>query len=304
MAPGARDVLVVGGSGQVGYHLLHAAEQRGVPALGTFNTTAAAGLRQLDVRDAGAVQRLVREIAPATILMPASATNVDRCEEQPQAAYEVNVVGLASVIAAANAAGATLVYFSSDYIFDGRAGPYDERSPANPICHYGAQKLIAEHLVLAQAKDALIVRTTVVYGWEPQGKNFVNRLLRAFAAGERIAVPSDQIGSPTYAPDLADATLDLLAYGVRGIVDVVGRELAARDELARETACVFGCDPALVQAVPTSALGQAAARPLNAGMLVELAERRLGRELVGYTAGLRRMLTERPASQEDPDRAG
>jgi dTDP-4-dehydrorhamnose reductase len=297
-------MLVIGGSGQVGYHLLQAAKRRNLQTLGTFNATVEDGLRQLDVRDAGTVERLVQEIAPSTILMPASATNVDRCEEDPRAAYEVNVVGLANVITAANAAGATLVYFSSDYIFDGRAGPYDERSPANPICHYGTQKLIAEHLVLAQAKDALIVRTTVVYGWEPQGKNFVNRLLRAFGAGERITVPSDQIGSPTYAPDLADATLDLLADGARGIVDVVGRELAARDELARETARVFGYGPALVEAVPTAALGQAAARPLNAGMLVELAERRLGRELVGYTAGLRRMLTERPASQEGPDRAG
>lgn len=299
-----REMLVVGGSGQVGVHLLRAAERRSVQTLGTFHTTASAGLRALDVRDASAVQELMREAAPRTILMPASATNVDRCEEHPRAAYEVNVTGLANVIAAANTAAATLVYFSSDYIFDGRDGPYDERSPANPICHYGAQKLIAEHLVLSQARDALIVRTTVVYGWEPQGKNFVNRLLHTLGAGERITVPNDQIGSPTYAPDLAEATLDLLADGARGIVDVVGRELAARDEFAREAARVFGHDPDLVDAVPTAALGQAAARPLNAGMLVELAEGRLGRELVGYTAGLRRMLTERPASQEDPDRAG
>jgi dTDP-4-dehydrorhamnose reductase len=95
-----------------------------------------------------------------------------------------------------------------------------------------------------------------------------------------------------------------LTDGAHGIIDVVGRELAARDEFARETARVFGCDPTLVDAVPTAALSQAASRPLNAGMLVELAERRLGRELVGYTAGLRRMLTERPAFQEDPDHAG
>ena len=304
MAGDSSDVLVIGGSGQVGYHLRHAARQRGVPALGTFHTAASTGLRSLDVRDAQAVHRLVGEIAPSTILMPASATNVDRCEEQPRATYAVNVAGLANVIAAANVAAATLVYFSSDYIFDGREGPYDERSPANPICHYGTQKLIAEHLVLGQARDALIVRTTVVYGWEPQGKNFVNRLLRVLGAGERITVPEDQIGSPTYAPDLADATLELVEDGARGIVDVAGRELVARDEFAREAARVFGHDPALVDGVPTAALGQAAARPLKAGMLVELAERRLGRELVGYTAGLRRMLSERPASQEDPDLAG
>lgn len=281
--------LIVGASGQVGHHLALAAERRGLVWSGTFHTNPLPGLHALDVRDGDAVARLIRATEPAYILAPAAAANVDRCEAEAHATYQVNVPGVGHLVDGANDVGATVVYFSTDYIFDGVAGPYDEAAPANPISRYGLQKLVAEHLITQRARDALIVRTTVVYGEEPRGKNFIYRLLRALRKGEEIAVPSDQIGTPTYAPVLAEAVLDLLAAGVRGTIHVAGRELVTRDELARETARVFGEDPGLVQSVLTSELGQPAARPLRAGLLSERAERCLGRQLPGYAEGLREL---------------
>jgi dTDP-4-dehydrorhamnose reductase len=290
--------LIVGASGQVGHHLALSAERRGQPWMGTFHAHPLPGLLQLDVRDAPAVARAVREAAPRYLLVPASATNVDRCEQDPRAAYAVNVGGVSHLVEAANEAGAVIVYFSSDYVFDGEHGPYDEKVPANPISRYGLQKLIAEHMIMQRAREALIVRTTVVYGWERQGKNFIYRLLDALREGREIAVPSDQIGSPTYAPALADVVFDLLAQDARGVVNVAGRELAGRDEFAREAARVFGADPALVRSITTAELGQPAPRPLRAGLRVEIAERRLGRQMLGYTDGLRQMLAEQPESRE------
>jgi dTDP-4-dehydrorhamnose reductase len=154
------------------------------------------------------------------------------------------------------------------------------------------QKLTAEHLILQRAEEALIVRTTVVYGPEPQGKNFIYRLLAALRKGQEIAVPVDQIGTPTYAPALADAVFDLLTAGARGVINVAGRELVTREKFAREAASAFGEDPALVRPVFTSELGQAALRPLHGGLSSELAERCLGRELPGYIEGLRRLNLE------------
>lgn len=281
--------LIVGASGQVGHHLALAAARRGLAWSGTCHTNPRSGLSTLDIRDSDAVTETVRAVQPHCILAPAAATHVDRCELQAQAAYRVNVLGVGNLIAAANEVGATLVYFSSDYIFDGAAGPYDERAPANPLSQYGLQKLIAEHLIMQRADNPLIVRTTVVYGPEPQGKNFICRLLSALRKGREIAVPEDQFGTPTYAPTLADAVFDLLAAGHRGVVNVAGRQLGARDEFARETARVFGEDPTLVRPVVTAELGQSAPRPLRAGLCTELTERRLGRELPGYAAGLRLM---------------
>jgi dTDP-4-dehydrorhamnose reductase len=291
MSAGERQVtvLIVGASGQVGYHLVLAAERRGLTWSGTFHTNPLPRLRALDVRDADAVARVVKAAEPACVLIPAAAANVDRCEGEAHAAYQVNVSGASHLVDAANDVGATLVYFSTDYIFDGTAGPYDESASANPISRYGLQKLIAEHLIAQRARDALIVRTTVVYGEEPRGKNFICRLLRALRNGKQIAVPNDQIGTPTYAPMLAEAVFDLLAAGARGVIHVAGRELVARDEFARETARAFGEDPALVRPVPTFELSQPAPRPLRAGLRSEHAERRLGRELPGYVEGLREM---------------
>jgi dTDP-4-dehydrorhamnose reductase len=299
--------LVVGASGQVGYHLTLAAERRGLRWSGTFHANARRGLQALDVRDAHAVQRLVAATRPTYVLVPAAATNVDRCEQDAPASYQVNVLGIGHLVDAANRVGATIVHFSSDYIFDGLAGPYGELAPANPISQYGSQKLSAEHLIMQRARDALIVRTTVIYGEEPQRKNFIYRLLEELRQGREIAVPVDQVGTPTYAPTLADAVFDLLALGVRGVINLAGREPVTRAEFAREAARVFGVDAALVRPVRTAELGQPARRPLSGGLRGELVAGHLGRELPGYEEGLRRLeaasMSGDPFGERHPRRA-
>jgi dTDP-4-dehydrorhamnose reductase len=288
---GAR-ALIVGASGQVGHHLALAAERRGIPWSGTFHKNPRADLHALDVRDAAAVARVVRAANPAFVLIPAAVAHVDRCETEARQAYEVNVVGTGHLVDAANDVGAVIVYFSSDYIFDGADGPYDERATANPLSQYGLQKLSAEHLICQRAKESLIVRTTTVYGPEPQGKNFIYRLLAALRNGREIAVPGDQLGNPTYAPVLADAVFDLLAAGERGVIHVAGSALATREEFARAAADAFGEDQRLVCSALTSELGQAAPRPLKAGLRSDVAERCLGRELLGYVEGLRLLVAD------------
>jgi dTDP-4-dehydrorhamnose reductase len=285
----ASSVLIVGASGQVGHHLALAAERRELEWSGTFHSHPRDGLHPLDVRDVTAVARTVQALRPAHILAPAAAAQVDRCELEARLTYPVNVLGAAHLADAANEVGASLVYFSSDYIFDGADGPYDEFAPVNPLSQYGLQKLAAEHQIMQRAREALIVRTTVVYGAEPQGKNFVYRLLGGLRSGRQVAVPHDQIGTPTYAPALADAVFDLIESGVRGVVNLAGPQMIARDELAREVARAFGEDPALVRPVATAELGQAAPRPLCAGLRTERAERLLGWTLPGYAEGLSRM---------------
>ena len=290
-------LLVIGASGQVGHHLMRAA---GDEATGTFLSTELPGLRQLDVRDAGAVEALLEEVRPEWVVLPASATHVDRCETDPGPAYEVNVRGVANVAGAAARLGARLAYFSSDYVFDGEAGPYGEADPVSPICEYGRQKVYAEHAVLRAAPDALILRTTVVYGWEPQGKNFVYRLLGHLERGEPIRVPADQVGSPTYAPGLARATLKLVERGEPGIWNLVGDALANREEFAREAARVFGGDPDLVVGISTAELGQDAPRPLGLGLRIDRARPIVGDDLPGYPEGLRLMAAERATAEEAP----
>jgi dTDP-4-dehydrorhamnose reductase len=283
---------VIGASGQVGGYLYRAVLDSGAGVAGTYGSHPAEGLRALDIRDGGAVEALLAEERPSAVFLPASLTNVDYCEAHPAEGYEVNVAGVRNVVAAANAVGARLVYFSSDYVFDGRSGPYAEDAPANPLCEYGRQKLAAEHYVALHARSYLIIRTTVVYGWERQGKNFVQRLVASLSAGRTVAVPADQVGSPTYAPDLAAAALALARSDARGVAHVVGSERASRYEFACEAAGVFGLDPGLIRPVSTAELGQAAPRPLNAGMTVGREVERITGRLLDYRRGLEMMAAE------------
>lgn len=281
--------LVIGASGQVGEHLMHALRERELRAIGTYNRHAVEGMEALDVRDAIRVDELIGNFQPPVIYVPASLTHVDWCEQNADESFEINVRGVWNVVRAANRIGARVVYFSSDYIFDGRGGPYEEDEPGRPLCEYGRQKLAAEHIAALQSPGSLIVRTTVVYGWERQNKNFIQRLRDTVGPGQTLRAPVDQIGSPTYAPDLARMVVDLAQSECSGVYNVAGSELIDRVEFAREAARVFGLDEGLIEAVETRALGQPAARPLRAGMRVDKVAAKLGRRPLGYRDGLRQM---------------
>ena len=284
--------LVIGASGQVGDHLVRVLEEQGQKVVGTFNGHPVSGYELLDIRRRDAVQHLMTSVHPSIVYIPASLTNVDTCEQYPDEGYAVNVGGLCNVVEVGNAIGARLVYFSSDYIFDGKSGPYAEDDPANPICEYGRQKLMAEHYLALHAANCLIVRTTIVYGWERLGKNFVSRLVNTLQLGQTLKVPVDQIGNPTYASNLAQVVVEMVNSGADGVFHVVGPERASRYEFALEAAHVFGLDEKLILPVTTPELGQLASRPLNAGMTSVRIAAVADTPMIGYREGLQKMLTE------------
>lgn len=287
--------LVIGASGQVGEHLLNALKEQGADVIGTCFSHSFEGLCPLDIRQPEAVTDLLMRMSPSVIYLPASLTNVDYCESHTAEAFAINVTGVKNVVDAAERIGARLVYFSSDYIFDGVTGPYSEDAPANPVCEYGRQKLSAEHIVALQASQSLIIRTTVVYGWERQGKNFVQRLITSLEKGESVRVPHDQVGSPTYAPELARAVVELAGQELTGVFHIVGPQRTSRFDFARAVAQCFGLDERLLQPVPTAELGQAAPRPLNAGMQVSKVTAHLSFPLSSYLEGLQKMRQEKRA---------
>lgn len=284
--------LIIGASGQVGEHLYAFLKNNGEHVIGTYYQHAQPGLYLLDVRNAKAVVELLQQVQPDVVYLPAALTNVDYCETCPDLAYESNVVGVCNVVRATNNMNAKLVYFSSDYVFDGVNGPYLEIDPAKPICEYGQQKLISEHYVALHASDYLIVRTTVVYGWESQGKNFIFRLVERLQMGEKIKVPDDQIGSPTYAPNLAEAVVELTNIGAQGVFNLVGPKLASRYDFAVAAAKAFALDSALIDPISTPELKQIAKRPLRAGMIIDKAQSLLRTKFVDYVEGLAMMANE------------
>ena len=200
------------------------------------------------------------------VYVAAGMTWVDGCEEDPSTAGAANRDGPAALAAAARAAGGHTVFFSTEYVFDGTAGPYRESDPPRPLSVYGRTKLEGEQAVLDADPGALVVRTTVVWGPEPNGRNFAHQLARRLRVGDPMTVPDDQASSPTYNEDLVDATTALVEADVSGVVHVAGAEVMDRAAFARRLAGAMGLDAGLVHPVPTATLDQRAPRPLRAGL--------------------------------------
>lgn len=284
-------ILVIGASGLVGAALLRELSQLG-EAVGTFHRNPVDGLIPLNITDTDAVECLIQKLAPQIVVQPASLTNVDYCETHPKQAWRINVQGTRNVAAAVARLGAKHTFFSSDYVFDGTSGPYSEEDPPSPISVYGRNKLAAERLIQELVPDHLIIRTTVVYGWEHQGKNFVMRLLHNLQQCQDIQVPDDQIGSPTYAGNLAQGVRELMSQGKSGTYNLVGSRLTSRYGFALAAARVFGLRSDLIRPVTTTQLDQAARRPLKGGLRIDKALRDLRTPLMGYEEGLDAMRKE------------
>lgn len=273
--------LVIGASGQIGSHLFRELKHSGKETYGTYWRYFLPNLIQLDASDATAVSKLIDRIKPDVVYLTAALSNVDYCETHPDESLLYNVTSVRNIAST----GVRIVFFSSDYVFDGNKGPYREGDPVCPVNVYGQHKVLAEQ---ALSPDRLIIRTTVVYGSEYQGKNFAYRVWKGLKQGQVVRVPIDQIGNPTYAPNLARAVISLVQEKKRGIYHVVGSKRASRYEFALEIAHLFGLDNNnLIVPVTTMELKQLAQRPLNAGMLSEKIRTELPLDLVDYHAGLR-----------------
>lgn len=280
------DVLVVGASGLVGRVL---SERFGARAAATHLDTAVPGGHRLDVRDAAAVERVLDTVAPRVVVHAAAYTDVNGCETDPERSHQTNVGGALNVARAAACRGCRVLFFSTDYVFAGVGGPHAPDAPVAPMNVYGRHKLEAERAVLETCGDAVVVRGCNIYGYQPGGKNFAMAVYELGRSGRTMRVPSDQYGCPTLAADFADAVERLAAGDRTGVVHVAGPDYVSRPEWATRAAAAFGLDPAFIEAVPTSELGQAAPRPLEAGLQAADTERELGLRFSTLDQGLTTM---------------
>jgi dTDP-4-dehydrorhamnose reductase len=281
--------LVIGASGQVGAALLRVLRARGHEAVGTWAHEAFPGLVPLDFTDAAATERLVGDTAPDWVLCPGALSHVDYCETHPAEAFAANLHGPLAAAKAAARAGAGFAYYSSDYVFDGVDGPYREDALPRPLGVYGQSKWEGEQAVLGALERVLVVRTSVVYGPERQGKNSAYQLIGACRSGKGFRPAVDQRASPSYNPDVAAATVECCERDLRGTWHLAGADVLDRMAYALLVCRVFDLDASCLTPATTAQLGQKAARPLNGGLRIGKAQAQLRTPLRGVEAGLRAM---------------
>lgn len=194
-------ILLTGVNGQVGREL-----QQTLAPLGNVVSLTRS---QLDLADADAIRRLIRDIKPAVIVNPAAYTAVDKAESEPELAFAINAAAPAVMAEEAARLSALFIHYSTDYVFDGsKTLPYGEQDETNPLSVYGKSKLAGEEAIRSVGAEHCILRTSWVYG--ATGRNFLRTIIRLAQEREELKVVADQMGGPTSSRAVANATALML----------------------------------------------------------------------------------------------
>jgi len=278
-------ILITGANGLLGQKLVQQlqGDQHTVIATGTgaarVNLPANATWMSLDVRDENAVREALNQERPEAVIHTAAMTNVDQCEGDHDGCRALNVEAVQNLSLACASVDSYLLHLSTDFIFDGAAGPYDEEGIPNPLSFYGQAKLDAEHVV--QTTKGLrwgIARTILVYGiaQDMSRSNIILWVKKSLEAGKNIQVVDDQWRTPTLAEDLADGCIRMALQQAEGIYNLGGPDLLTPYEMAMATADYFYLDKSKIERVDGSRFTQPAKRPARTGLVIDKARTTLG----------------------------
>jgi dTDP-4-dehydrorhamnose reductase len=295
-------LLVIGAQGQLARSLLEANKTEGV-------RVDAVGRGDINILDQGSIDRVIDRHEPHFVVNTAAYTATDKAESEPTQAYAINEKGAAFVAEACGRRNVPLIHISTDYVFDGRNAPYREQNRPTPLNTYGFSKLEGERRVAAACPQHLILRTAWLHS--PYGDNFIKAVLRTASRSE-VAVVYDQIGSPTYAPHLAEAIIAIIIRILEtpsksrfwGTYHLAGSGEATRYELAQEALCCaesLGGPVAQLRPITTAEYQSSARRPADSRLDCSKCAQTFGVYLPHWAKGVEECVT-RIQTQNDPEK--
>lgn len=242
----------------------------------------------MDITNREQVREVVARHRPEVVIHTAAMTNVDQCELEKEACWDQNVNAVKYLIEACADNNTFLLHLSTDFIFDGENGPYDEEAVPNPVSYYGESKLAAEKLLENSTIDYAIARTVLVYGiaHDMSRSNIILWVKKSLEEGKEIKVVDDQLRSPTLAEDLAMGCYLIAKKKASGIFNICGKDLLNPYEMAVKTAQFFNLDMRTMQRADASSFSQTAKRPPKTGLLIEKARTVLGYEPHSFDEGI------------------
>ncbi|MFN3315294.1 MAG: SDR family oxidoreductase [Raineya sp.] len=242
----------------------------------------------MDITNPDEIQAVFERYKPSVLIHTAAMTQVDDCEKEQEACLLQNVQAVEYLIDACSKNRTFFVHLSTDFIFDGNAGPYDEEATANPISFYGNSKWEAEKRLQASSIDWAIARTVLVYGVveDMSRSNIILWVKKSLEEGKTIKVVDDQWRTPTLAEDLAMGVYLIAKKKAKGIFNISGKDLLTPYQMALATADFFGLDKSLIQRADSNTFSQPAKRPPKTGFIIEKARKILGYEPHSFQEGL------------------
>lgn len=248
-------ILVTGAKGQLGFDVMKQLDTLGFEAVGV-------DLPELDITDFSAVEECFEKVKPDAVIHCAAFTNVDLAETEREICGKVNADGTLNITRCANEYDAKMMYISTDYVFDGKGDiPFEVDSPKAPCNFYGESKLAGENAVINGCSKYFIVRISWVFG--VNGKNFVKTMLRLSEDREKLTVVNDQIGSPTYTPDLAKLLCEMIQTEKYGVYHATNEGFCSWAEFAKEIMNVSGASTEIIPITSAEYKANVAVRPLN-----------------------------------------
>lgn len=274
-------ILITGANGMLGQRAVKFYRSiENVQLLGTSVEDApvfdGADYIKCDISDREAIKKVISGFCPDFIINTAAFTNVDKSESEKESAWKINVKGVEYLAEGARIIDAHLVHISSDYIFDGKSGPYSETDKPNPLGYYGRTKLASENALKISGCINTVLRTNVLYGVADSRPDFVRWIVSSVRNGSPVNIVTDQVNNPTFIDDLVQAINRIVEFRKQGIYHIGGREFLSRFEFTEIIADFFELDKKLINPILTEELNQPAQRPLKSGLLTLKAETELG----------------------------
>lgn len=299
MDSSAPRILVTGGAGFLGGHLVQRLEREGIQTAVTLyhremNFTRAR-MAKIDLKDRAGVARLLAELRPTIIIHTAAMTDSGLCEREPEAAQRENVGATQSLLDAAAQTPMqppAFVFISTDLVFDGEHAPYHEDSPTAPVMHYGRTKLRAEEAVRAYPGTWTILRTALMYGPPmPHRASFLDWLVRPLREGKSVTLFRDEWRSPVLVDDVVEVLTRWITAPLPGLYHLGGGERISRFEMGEAVADRWGLPRELLRGVNQGDVALACPRPRDVSMCSEKLFGALAFRPVGFREGIQRVPT-------------
>ena len=290
-------VLITGANGFVGHYLVQSALKKGFTVIATckgecrlpFSGYPNFIYEEMDFTNPYSIDAVFDKHKPDAVIHAGAMGKPDECEQNQMQAYMVNVEGTVHLLINAAEYKSYFVFISTDFVFYGDGGMYKEEDQRRSVNYYGRTKIEAEDAVMEYEYDWSIVRTVLVYGKPQSGRdNLLTIVKTKLEKGEGYSVFNDQVRTPTYVEDLANAVVSIIEKKASGIFHISGEEVLTPYEMAIKTAKFFQLDSSLIKKVTAADMSQPARRPLKTGFNIDKAKKELGFKPISFDEGLKK----------------
>jgi dTDP-4-dehydrorhamnose reductase len=290
-------ILITGANGFLGYYLAEQLLKKNYSVTATgkgdgrlpFTHNKNFQWLSMDFTDPFSIHDVFENIKPDVVVHAGAMSKPDECETNQMLAYLVNVEGTVQLLINAADIKSFFVFLSTDFVFDGERGMYNEDDAPNPVNYYGRTKLEAEEAVKEYEFDWAIVRTVLVYGKNHSGHNNILKIVKEkLEKGEEYGVVDDQLRTPTYVEDLAKGIISIIEKKATGVFHLSGKDILTPYQMAIKTAEHLGLNSSLIKKVTASGFTQPAKRPAKTGFIIDKARKELGYEPLSFDEGLKK----------------